>query len=154
MKVEKVPKDLMRLFAKTKATVLPEDFLVIQLPLKESVVIKDKIKNIEGFFSLMANRDELTLIISDNEWKKISDSFIELRIERTYKIIELELKLEWTIVGYLSYITRVLAEVGISAGVVSCYSRDYLLIKKHDIFMAIQVLTNFFNECKRLIGGF
>lgn len=154
MKIEKIPKDLLKLFAKTKAVVLPEDFLVVRLPLKETVIIKDKIKLIsDSFFSLTVNKDEITLVIPDTEWEKISDSFLELKIERTYKVIALELKLEWTVIGYVSYISRLLAEVGIPIGVISCYSKDYLLIKKHDIFMAIQLLTNFFNECKRLIGG-
>ena len=153
MKVEKIPKDLLRLYARTRAVVLPEDFLIIKLPLKETVVIKDKMKLIgSSFFSLAIDKDEITLVIPDVEWNKISDSFLELKVERTYKVISLELKLEWTVVGYVSYIARVLAEVGIPIGVVSCYSKDYLLIKKHDIFMAIQLLTNFFKECKRLIG--
>jgi len=154
MKIEKIPKDLLKLYAKTRAEVLPEDYLIIKLPLKETVVIEDKIKLIRDvFFSLIINKEEITLIIPDNEWKKISDSFLELKIERTYKIISLDLPLQWTVTGYMSYIVRLLSEVGISVGTISCYSKNYLLIKKHDIFMAIQILTNFFSECKRLIGG-
>jgi len=107
----------------------------------------------DSFFSLIINKEEITLIVPDNEWKKISDSFLELKIERTYKIISLDLPLQWTITGYLSFIIRLLSEVGISAGTISCYSKNYLMIKKHDIFIAIQILTNFFSECKRLIGG-
>jgi len=154
MKIEKIPTDLKKLFAKTRADVLPEDFLIVKLPLKETVVIKDKIKQItDTFFSLIINKEEITLVVPENEWKKISDSFLELKIERTYKIISLDLPLQWTVTGYMSYIARLLSEVGISIGVISCYSKNYLLIKKHDIFMAIQILTNFFSECKRLIGG-
>jgi hypothetical protein len=138
MKIEKIPNDLKKLFAKSRADILPEDFLVIKLPLKEAVIIKDK--------------DEITLIVSDNEWKKICDNFVELKIERTYKIISLDFPLQWTVTGYTSYISRFLAEIGISVGVISCYSKSYLLIKKHNIFMAIQMLTNFFAQCKRLIG--
>ena len=153
MKIEKIPKDLLKLYARSRAEVIPEDYLVIKLPLKETVIIEDKIKLImDCFFSLTIDREEITLIIPDNEWKKISDSFLELKIERTYKIISIELPLQWTITGYFSFISRLLSEVGISVGMVSCYSKNYLLIKKHDIFMSIQLLTNFFNECKRLIG--
>ena len=153
MKIEKIPKDLLKLYARSRAEVIPEDYLVIKLPLKETVIIEDKIKLIKDcFFSLTIDREEITLIIPDNEWKKISDSFLELKIERTYKIISIELPLQWTITGYFSFISRLLSEVGISVGMVSCYSKNYLLIKKHDIFMSIQLLTNFFNECKRLIG--
>jgi hypothetical protein len=153
MKVEKIPNDLKKLFAKTRANVLPEDFVIIKLPLKETIVIKDKIRLIsDTFFSLMIDNDEITLVIPDGEWKKISDGFLELKIDRTYKVISLDFPLQWTVKGYLSYITRLLVEIGISIGIISCYSKNYLLIKKHDIFMAIQVLTNFFNECRRLIG--
>ena len=154
MKIEKITKDLLKLYAKTGAEVLPEDYLIIKLPLKETVVVEDKIKMIrDSFFSLIINKEEITLIVPYNEWKKISDSFLELKIERTYKIISLDLPLQWTITGYLSFIIMLLSEVGISAGTISCYSKNYLMIKKHDIFMAIQILTNFFSECKRLIGG-
>jgi hypothetical protein len=153
MKIEKIPNDLKKLFAKTRAEVLPEDYLIIKFPLKETVVIKDKIKLIsDTFFSLMADKDEITLVIPENEWRKISDSFLELKIERTYKVISLDFPLQWTVKGYVSYISRLLTEMGISIGIISCYSKNYLLIKKHDIFMAIQVLTNFSNECRRLIG--
>jgi hypothetical protein len=153
MKVEKIPKDLLKIFAKTKATILSEEFLIVKLPLKENIVIKDKLKELgDSFYSFNVNREEITLIVSENDWKKISSYFIELKIERTYKIIEMEAKLEWTVVGYFSYLARLLAEFRIAAGVVSCYSKDYLIIKKHDIFMAIQVLTDFFSRCKRLIG--
>jgi len=39
MKIEKIPKDLLKLYAKTGAEVLPEDYLIIKLPLKETVVV-------------------------------------------------------------------------------------------------------------------
>src|SRR4030042_3544239 len=105
MKVEKIPNDLKKLFAKARAEVLSEEYLIIKFPLKETVVVKDKIKMIsDTFFSLMIDKDEITLVIPDGEWKKISESFIELKIERTYKIISLDFPLQWTVKGYMSYI--------------------------------------------------
>lgn len=125
-----------------KIKVLNNDFLIIGIPIEHSDIIKRNIKYFNDFFSLVDEKDEVTLIISDKDYDKIKNSIKGMKIEKNYKIIDLGVILNWNVVGFLAEITRRLAENNISIGVISGYRKDYLLVKKKDLKKAVKVLKN------------
>lgn len=120
--------------------VLDNDFLIAGIPIEHTDVIKKNIKNFNDFFSLIDEKDENTLIISEKDWNKININ--DAKTEKDYKIIDLNVVLEWNVVGFLAEITKLLSENNISVGVISSYRKDYLLVKKTDIEKAVKVLEN------------
>lgn len=122
--------------------VLDNNFLIVSIPIEHSDLIKRNAKHFNDFFSLVDEKDEVTLIISDKDWNKIKNNIKNIKIEKNYKIINLGVVLDWNIVGFLAEITKRLTKNNISTGIISGYRKDYLLVKKKDVKKAIRVLKN------------
>jgi hypothetical protein len=85
-------------------------------------------------------------VIKDyNETTIIAEENHELNIieeEKFFKIISFETKLPFNLVGFLAYITGILANEGISILAISAYSTDHILIKENDLNRALKILKN------------
>jgi hypothetical protein len=64
----------------------------------------------------------------------------DARIEGDFRLVTLDIELGWNVVGYLARVMAILAEAGISCGVLSSFSRDHLLIKQDKLGAALRVL--------------
>lgn len=147
-----IPKDLLSHFAKTKIKVEPGEYLIVRLPLKYGPLLRDMVKFVkEPFFNYTADSEEITVVVHERDWQNIGRDFIEIKIEHGYGIVTLDVTLDWDVVGYLSVVSRVLADVGVSIGVISSHRTDHLLIKKYDLNKAVQVLENLVNSCRRIV---
>ena len=87
------------------------------------------------FYSVTRTEDELS-IVADNE--------IEIKgedIEKGWKIIKINEKLDFNLTGILSRISGILADNNIGIFAVSTYNTDYILLKARDADRAKNVLT-------------
>lgn len=91
-------------------------------------------------FMILRDAHEVTLVLEDDDWKRIRHAVRDARIENGYRLVTLDIKLPWSTVGYLARVTEILATAGISVGALSSFSRDHLLIKQDDLGKALRVL--------------
>jgi len=138
----KMSKELIKTFKKIEFKVLPQDFLIIKIPLNQY----KKIKN--NFHSMIFEKEGVTLVILKNNWNKTKSNFKNYKIERGYKIITYNTSTDLNLVGFLAIISKIMADKGISLNVISAYYRDYFLIKKSKVELAIKEL-NKINKIKR-----
>jgi len=136
-------------FAKTKVKVLPGDFFIVQISLIYEKNVDDALRKLRGFYSLTFDDEEITLILSEEDWKKIYYLFKEARIEKPYKVITLDTILEWDVIGYVATVSKILAKENISIGVVSSFSRDHVLVEKSDLKKAVSLIKNYIKKCKK-----
>ena len=71
----------------------------------------------------------------------IMADFHDYKMEGPYRVIPFDIILDLGLVGYLSVVSAVLAEAGISIYALSTYLRDYILVKSDDASWVIQVLS-------------
>ena len=64
----------------------------------------------------------------------------DARIEGNFRLLTFDIELDWKTVGFLARVTQLLADADISAGALSAFSRDHLLIKQDDLGNALRVL--------------
>jgi hypothetical protein len=64
----------------------------------------------------------------------------DARVEPGFRLVTLDVELQWDVVGYLARVTEILAAEGISVGALSAFSRDHLLIKQADLGRALRAL--------------
>ncbi|MBU1252047.1 MAG: ACT domain-containing protein [Nanoarchaeota archaeon] len=100
-------------------------------------IIKSR-KSYDGAFANITNGDEITVIIGKN---KINQEDI-LDIEGGWKLITFNTILDFSLTGFISKISSVLAEENISIFVISSYSTDHVLVKKENLDKALVVLKN------------
>ena len=91
-------------------------------------------------FMLLRDEHEVTLLLDEDDWRAMRHAARDARVEGGFRLVTLDLELDWSIVGYLARVTAILAQAGISVGALSAFSRDHLLIKQDDLGVALRVL--------------
>ncbi|MCW4012778.1 MAG: ACT domain-containing protein, partial [Candidatus Bathyarchaeota archaeon] len=61
--------------------------------------------------------------------------------------ITFDIVLDLSLVGFLSVVSAILADEGISIYAISTYLRDHILVKTSEVEKTIQVLENLINRC-------
>jgi hypothetical protein len=91
-------------------------------------------------FMLLRDEHEVTLLLDETDWRAMRHAARDARVEGDFRLVTLDLELDWNVVGYLARVTAILAQAGISVGALSAFSRDHLLIKQDDLGQALRVL--------------
>lgn len=89
---------------------------------------------------LLKDEQEVTLLLEEADWKAMRHAAREARVEGGFRLLTLDIALDWTVVGYLAQVTRLLAQAGVSCAALSAFSRDHLLIKQDDLGHALRIL--------------
>ncbi len=88
------------------------------------------------FYSITKTSDELSVVCSQDN---IPDG---IKCEKDWRILKIEGILDFSLIGILASISRILATNNISIFAISTYNTDYILVKEKDINNAVKVLSN------------
>ncbi|HKS28625.1 MAG TPA: ACT domain-containing protein [Pyrinomonadaceae bacterium] len=94
----------------------------------------------EAVFMLLKDAHEVTLLLEEADWRTMRHAARDAVVEGGFRLLTFDIVLEWTVVGFLSHVTTLLAEAGISCGALAAFSRDHLLIKQDELAKALKVL--------------
>jgi hypothetical protein len=132
--------EMMPVFAATRLILHPDSFTIVSLPVNEKEKALELFKQVDPFSSISVDNSEVSLIISEAHWTEIQENFKEFQIEGSYKVITFDIVLDLNLVGFLSVVSAVLAEEGISIYAVSTFLRDHILVKQSQANQAIKSL--------------
>jgi len=118
-------------------------YRVIQLPARAIIAAAGVIAEVGQPFSvLMADADEVTLILDDEAYEEYKGRLIGHTIEPTsYRLITLDLPLEPTLTGLMAQLAQALAEAGIPILPYAAYSRDHILVPAEKAQEALAALN-------------
>lgn len=91
-------------------------------------------------FMLLKDAHEVTLLLEEEDWRAMRHAARDASVEGGFRLLTFDIVLEWTVKGFLSHVTTLLAQAGISCGALSAFSRDHLLIKQDELAKALRVL--------------
>ncbi len=91
-------------------------------------------------FMLLKDEHEVTLLLDEEDWQTMRHAARDARVEGDFRLLTLDLVLDWKVVGFLAHVTRILADAGVSCGALSAFSRDHLLVKQDDLPKALRAL--------------
>lgn len=91
-------------------------------------------------FMIFKDKFETTLLLDETDFGTIRHAVRDAKIERGFRLLTFDIELDFSIVGFLSEISKILAEAEISIVALSAFSRDHLLIKQNDLARALKVL--------------
>jgi hypothetical protein len=91
-------------------------------------------------FMVLRDEHEVTLLLDETDWRAMRHAARDARVEDNFRLVTLDLELDWNVVGYMARVTALLSGAGISVGALSAFSRDHLLIKQDDLGQALRVL--------------
>ena len=87
-----------------------------------------------NFYSITKTSEELSVVCAQQDIPE------DILCERDWRILKVEGPLDFSLVGILSSVSRVLADNHISIFAISTYDTDYILVKDKDAKEAVHAL--------------
>ncbi len=135
--------NIAELLGRTRVEIAPATYYLVGLRHEDwKQVLENPELSPRGSAPYMLLRDdrEVTLLLEEDDWRAMRHAVRDARIESGFRLVTLDIELDWNVVGYLARVTQILAEAGIAVGALSAFSRDHLLIKQNDLGTALRVL--------------
>jgi hypothetical protein len=135
--------DVTELLRRTRVEVAPATYFLVGLRHEDwQRLLENPELSPRGQAPYMLLRDsmEVTLLLDEVDWKTMRHAARDARVEGGFRLLTLDVELDWNVVGYLARVTEILAAANISVGALSAFSRDHLLIKQDDLGTALRVL--------------
>ncbi|HEY8460289.1 MAG TPA: ACT domain-containing protein [Blastocatellia bacterium] len=108
---------------------LPETrFVVASIPLEHYAEAVAALGEVEGFVSLTRDKEEITLIVAQDVWRKQAPRFPGAVAQEGRRLIQFDTVLDFSMVGFIAEISRALAEADISILSISTYRTDAVLV--------------------------
>ena len=89
-----------------------------------------------NFFAAVRDFDEITLILKEDELKRISP----LKAETGFRLITFRAIMPFNTFGFIAKVSSALAENEIPILVLSSYSTDHILVKEEFLESAVEIL--------------
>jgi len=137
------------LLKKTRIEVAPETFTLLSLRHDDWARLLENRElgpRMTATFMIFRDKFETTLLFDEIDFETIRHAVRDAKVERNFRLLTFDIELDFTVVGFLAEITRILAEAEISIVALSAFSRDHLLIKQDDLAKALKVLGNYVEE--------
>ena len=147
MPVEPSP-EMRPVFASTVLKIHPEDYLVISIDREEEERARVVFKDLEPWSSVTYDHMEVSVVLSESEWRRLGDWFTAHKVEGPYTLITFDIVLDLSLVGFLSVVSSVLADEGVSIYALSTYLRDHILVRKEDAGRAVAALERLIDSCR------
>jgi hypothetical protein len=97
-------------------------------------------------FMIFRDKFETTLLLDETDFGTLRHAVRDAKIERNFRLLTFDSVMDFTVVGFLAEVTRILAEAEISIVALSAFSRDHLLVKQEDLAKALKVLGEYVEE--------
>jgi hypothetical protein len=135
--------DIAELLHQARVEVAPATFFLIGLRHEDWARLLENPElspRADAPFMLLKDAHEVTLLLDEEDWRTMRHAARDARVEGDFRLLTFDIVLDWKTVGFLAHVTRILADAGISAGALSAFSRDHLLIKQDDLGTALRAL--------------
>ena len=141
--------DILDLFKKTRVEVAPDTYTLVSLShenwrkLLENPELSPRMT---APFMIFQDKFEVTLLLDEIDFKKIRYSILSAKSQSGFRLLTFDIELDFTVVGFIALVAKILADANISIIALSAFSRDHLLIKQNDLAKALMILGEYVEE--------
>lgn len=138
-----------QLLQKTRVEIAPETFFLASLRHADWLKLLENPElspRMSAPFMIFSDKFEVTLLLDETDFGTIRHAIRDAKWEGNFRLLTFDIELDFTIVGFLAEVSRILAEAEISIVALSAFSRDHLLIKQEDLAKALKVLGEHVEE--------
>lgn len=143
------PSKVSELLRRTRVAVAPETFTLISLPHKDWLKLLENPElspRMSAPFMIFRDQWEVTLLLDETDFGTVRHAVRAGKTAGNYRLLSFDVELDFSIVGFLAEVARILAEAEITIVALSAFSRDHLLIKQNDLAKALKILGNYVGE--------
>jgi hypothetical protein len=139
-------KDLLK---KSRVEIAPETFNLVALRHEDWLKLLENPElspRMTAPFMIFKEKYETTLMLDDEDFQTVRHALRDAKIERGFRLLTFDQVMDFSVVGFLAEVARILAEAEISIVALSAFSRDHLLIKQENLAKALKVLGEYVEE--------
>jgi hypothetical protein len=145
--------NLRKLFGRTKLVVLPEDYLMIRLPVDTKPIPGEWYRPATTRYAVFVREPkDITLIVPQRKWLRMQHMFRKSQVSEAMKVIIFDIELGINVYGFIAAISQVLANAKISLMPVSSFHRDHILVRKKDLPRTVRLLRTFLEDFKKPVA--
>jgi hypothetical protein len=106
------------------------EYQLIHLPLSALTTGANLLAEIAlPFCALIADKDEVTLLLPRAAWEKAASRFPDHRVaDFPYRLITFDLSLNLDLIGFMALVSAILAEARVSILALSAFERDHIFV--------------------------
>ena len=139
----------IEILKKTRVEVAPETYTLVSVrhedwrKLLENPELSPRMT---APFMIFSDKWEVTFLLDNVDFQTIRHAVRDAKIEGGFRLLSFDIELDFSVVGFLAEIARILAEANISIVALSAFSRDHILIKQNDLAKTLKVLGEYVEE--------
>lgn len=139
----------LEVLRKTRVEIAPETYVLVSLRHEDwrNLLGNPELSpRMTAPFMIFSDKWEVTLLLDDIDFQTIRYAVRDAKIEGGFRLLSFDIKLDFSVIGFMAEISRILAEANISIVALSAFSRDHILIKQMDLAKALKVLGEYVEE--------
>ena len=140
--------EMRPVFASTALKIHPLDYLVVSIDRAEENTARMAFKDLKPWSSVTYDDMEVSVVLGEAEWERRRGLFTACKVEGPYTLITFDIVLDLSRVGFLSVVSSVLADEGVSVFALSTYLKDHILVRKMDAGRAVAALERLIDRCR------
>lgn len=142
--------ELKALLARTNLVVLPEDYVVVYLPVNIKAIPGEWFRPATTRFAAVIQEPKLiTMVVPRRKWLEMQSIFDKCEVTGPYKVISFDVKLSLVAQGYMAAIGSVLAESKVCALPISSFKHDHIIVPKAELPATVKLLRELLQSCKK-----
>lgn len=141
--------DISELLQKTRVEIAPDTFTIVSLRNEDWLKLLENAElspRMTAPFMIFKDKWEVTLVLDEIDFEAMRVGLRDAKIAKGFRLLSFDIALDFSVVGFLAFVSNKLAEAEISIVALSAFSRDHLLIKQADLPKALKVLGEFVEE--------
>lgn len=141
--------EILSLLKRTRIEVALETFTLIALRREDWRKLLENAElspRMTAPFMIFSDKYEVTLLLDEIDFETMRHAVRDAKIERGFRLLTFDIELDFSVVGFLAEVSRILAEAQISIFALSAFSRDHLLIKQTDLAKTLNVLSEYVED--------
>lgn len=141
--------EAVELLRKTRVLVAPETYTLVSLKTENWLQLLENPElspRMTAPFMIFKDKWEVTLLLDETDFETMRVGLREARVEKGFRLLSLDIELDFSVVGFFAFVSQKLAEANIPIIALSAFSRDHFLIKQADLALGLKVLSEFVEE--------
>lgn len=134
------------LLRQARVEVAPETFFLVSLAHDRWLKLLENPElspRMTAPFMIFRDKWEITLLLDEVDFGTIRHAVRDAKTEGNFRLLSFDAELDFSTIGFLAEVTRILAEAEMSIVALSAFSRDHVLIKQKDLAKALKVLREY-----------
>ena len=138
--------DLLR---QCRVEVAPETFYLISLGHADWLKLLENPElspRMTAPFMIFRDKFEVTLLLDEVDYGTIRHAIRDAKVQGGFRLLTFDVVMDFTVVGFMAEVSRILAVAGTSIVAISAFSRDHILVSQNDLGNALKALGPYVAE--------